>query len=73
MSSTKKRENTESLKESIILYLKGVKSEWNKITWPERKQVIMESLVVLGVVLFFTVFVYIVDIVFKMLLGLIPK
>lgn len=73
MSNPKKQEKTGSLKESMMLYFKGVKSEWNKITWPERKQVIVESLVVLGVVFFFTIFVYIVDIVFKMLLGLIPK
>ena len=75
MSNTKKKdlpEKTESLKESVTRYLKGVKSEWGKITWPERRQVMYETLVVLGVVIFFTVLVYIIDLVFRGLLGLIP-
>ncbi len=76
MTATKKKEITsqaQSLKEGLTSYLKGVKSEWGKITWPERKQVIYETFVVLGVVIFFTVFVYILDIIFKGLFQLIPS
>ncbi|MDD3013121.1 MAG: preprotein translocase subunit SecE [Candidatus Gastranaerophilales bacterium] len=68
MSNTKKKELTEKsegLKEGIKTYLKGVKSEWGKITWPEKNQIFYETLVVLGVVVVFTLIVLILDLVFK--------
>ena len=34
----------------IIAYLKSVKLEWAKITWPERKQVIAETVAVVAIV-----------------------
>ena len=49
----------------IKSYLKGVKSEWSKITWPIRQQIVAETIVVLIVVAFITTVVYIVDILFK--------
>lgn len=64
MSETRKKgqgENPESLSDGIQAYLKGVKSEWGKITWPERRQVLFETLLVIGVVIFFTVVVYGID------------
>lgn len=75
MSNIKKKETAEkavSLKDGLITYFKEVRSEWSKITWPERAQVIQETLVVIFVVFFFTVFVYGLDKIFKVLLGLIP-
>ena len=60
-------ENKGSLKEGMVKYFKGVKTEWRKITWPERGQVFAETVVVLGVVFFFTVLVYVMDILFKYL------
>lgn len=56
----------------IVAYLKSVKLEWAKITWPERKQVIAETIAVVAIVFLFTVAVYIIDIIFKAILGLIP-
>ena len=53
------------LKESIRLYFKGIKSEWGKITWPQRPQIIAETIVVLIVVAFITTVVYLIDIGFK--------
>ncbi len=50
-------------------YFQGVKAEWSKITWPERKQVVFESIVVLGVVFFFTALIYVMDISFQGLVG----
>jgi preprotein translocase subunit SecE len=64
-------ENKTSFKEGMVNYLKGVKTEWNKVTWPERGQVISETIVVLGVVLFFTTLVYVLDISFKFLFSFI--
>ncbi len=46
-------------------YFKGVKSEWGKITWPERKQVIAQTLIVLVIVIAFTIYTYGLDILFK--------
>ena len=52
-------------------YFKGVKNEWSKVSWPTKKQVIVETVIVLIVVTFFTLVVYFMDIIFKALLGLI--
>ena len=57
---------------SIVAYLKSVKLEWAKITWPERKQVVAETIAVVAIVFLFTVAVYLIDIIFKAILGLIP-
>ncbi len=69
MSTTNKKSTPKqqeaSLKEGVVVYLKGVKSEWGKITWPERAQSVMQSFIVLGVVLFFTVVVYVFDKAFE--------
>ena len=56
----------------IKAYLKSVRLEWSKITWPERKQVIAETLAVVAIIFLFTVAVYLIDIIFKTVLGLIP-
>ena len=57
----------------ITTYLKSVKLEWAKITWPERKQVVAETFAVLAIVFLFTVAVYLIDIIFKAVLGIIPS
>lgn len=51
--------------ENLTTYFKGVRAEWDKITWPDRKQVAVEMVIVLGVVFFFTFLVYIYDILFE--------
>ena len=55
----------------IVTYFKGVKAEWGKVSWPTKKQVMVETVIVLIVVVFFTLVVYFMDIIFKALLGLI--
>ncbi|MBO6273650.1 preprotein translocase subunit SecE [bacterium] len=57
----------------IVSYLKSVKLEWAKITWPERKQVIAETFAVVAIIFVFTVAVYLIDIIFKAILGFIPS
>jgi len=64
-------EKIENFKEKTTTYLKGVKAEWSKVSWPTRKQVVGETIIVLVVVTFFTIVVYVMDIFFKALLGLI--
>ena len=69
--STEKQVQQNDLKQSLITYFKGVKAEWSKVSWPTRQQVIAETGVVLVVVAFFTIVVFLMDLIFKYLLGLI--
>ena len=71
MANSQKKQN--NFKEDFITYFKGVKSEWGKVTWPEKKQIVAETLIVVFVVSAFTIVVYLMDIIFKGLLGLIAK
>jgi preprotein translocase SecE subunit len=57
---------------SIKTYLKSVRAEWGKITWPERGQVITETLFVVIIVFVFTVSIYFMDLIFKWALSFIP-
>lgn len=56
---------------SVKTYFRGVRAECGKITWPEKRQVIAETVFVVVIVFVFTVAVYLMDIIFKGLLGLI--
>lgn len=59
--------------EAIKTYFKGVKAEWSKVSWPEKKQVVFETLSVIVIVFVFTVAIYLMDLIFKYLLGFINK
>ncbi len=59
----------ETAKKNIVTYFKGVRTEWGKITWPEKHQVIVETGFVVAIVFIFTVFIYVVDIIFNALLS----
>ena len=58
---------------SIMTYFRGVRAEWGKVNWPERRQVIAETAFVVIIVTIFTIAVYFMDIIFKGLLDLIPN
>ena len=62
-------DNFQNTKNSIITYFKGVRTEWGKITWPEKHQVVVETAFVVAIVFIFTVFIYVVDIIFNALLS----
>ena len=53
----------------ITTYFRGVRTEWGKITWPEKNQVVVETFFVVAIVFIFTVFIYFVDIIFNALLS----
>ncbi len=55
MSTEKNIQSKKDLKEAAIVYFRGVKAEWSKVSWPVKQQVIVETVVVLAVVTFFTV------------------
>lgn len=57
--------------ESIKTYFKGVKAEWGRISWPERRQIVVETMSVIVIVFFFTIAIYCIDLLFKGLLSLI--
>ena len=59
----------ETAKKNIITYFKGVRTEWGKITWPEKHQVVLETCFVVAIIFVFTVFIYVVDIIFNALLS----
>ncbi len=66
-----KIQQNQNFKQAMTTYFRGVKAEWSKVSWPTKKQVIVECGIVLAVVIFFTLVVYFMDIIFKALLGLI--
>lgn len=66
------KENMNEAVNAITTYLKGVRAEWGKISWPERRQVIAETLFVLVIIVVFTVAVYFMDVIFKWGLDFIP-
>jgi len=57
--------------QSLSTYFKGVKAEWGRISWPERRQIVAETAFVIVIVFFFTVAIYLIDLLFKGLLSLI--
>ena len=61
----------ENTSNTIKTYFKGVRSEWGKISWPEKRQVVAETFFVIAIVFVFTVAVYLMDIIFKGIFGLI--
>ncbi len=50
--------------DKFVTYFKGVKSEWVNITWPERIQVVAQTIIVLVIVIAFTIYTYGLDILF---------
>ena len=54
-------DNFQIVKNSILSFLKGVRTEWGKITWPEKHQVVVETIFVVSIVTIFTVFIFIID------------
>ena len=59
----------ETAKKNIVTYFKGVRTEWGKITGPEKHHVVVETFFVVAIVFIFTVFIYVVDIIFNGLLS----
>ena len=56
-----------SITDSIKLYFQGVRQEWGKITWPERRTVIVETFFVIGIITAFTIFVLLIESVIDIL------
>ena len=63
-------DNFQNIKDAITTYFRGVRTEWGKITWPEKNQVVVETFFVVAIVFVFTVFIYFVDVIFDKLLSI---
>ena len=61
----------EKLINSMKTYFRGVRTEWGKISWPEKQTVLVETGVVVFIVILFTAAVYVMDIIFKSIFSLI--
>ena len=59
--------------ESIRAYFKGVKAEWGRISWPERRQIVAETISVIVIVFFFTIAIYCADLIIKGLIDLLNR
>ena len=54
--------------EKIINFLKEVRVELSKVTWPTKKQTTVYTLVVIGISLFLAIFLGLLDFFFEFLL-----
>ncbi len=68
-----KEEKKLTIKEQTVAFFKGIKSEWGKISWPQKPQIISETVIVSIVVIFFTIVIFLMDVIFKGILGIIPQ
>ena len=66
-------ENKSNFTEDLKVYLKGVKAEWGKITWPSKQQVVAETIQVIIVTTIFTVMILAMDLIFKWMISFLPK
>ena len=70
LTKIKDKQMKETL-DAIKTYFRGVRTEWGKVNWPERRQVVFETCAVIVIVFVFTVAIYLMDLIFKGLLALI--
>lgn len=50
-------------------FLKDVRSELRKVTWPSRSEVYSTTIVVIAATIFFGFYLFIMDVVFSWLIG----
>ena len=55
----------------IISFLQGVREELKKVVWPSRELVIRASVAVVVFVLFFTLYLWILDLIFVKMISLV--
>ncbi len=63
--------NNNAMIESIKTYFRGVRTEWGRVSWPDKRQVFIETISVIVIVFVFTVAIYLIDVIFKGILVLI--
>lgn len=69
-NTAKKKEAKEGLWTRIVLFFKGVKSEWKRVKWPTKKEMIKYSVATIAIIIGCSVFFYAVDILLAFLHSL---
>jgi len=59
---------TESVTEKLTSFFRGVRSEWGKITWPSKQQVVVETIYVIVIVAVFTTMILLMDSILQWIL-----
>ena len=62
-SATKKSQNSKNQgkKGGLLAYLRGVRQEFSKVVWPTREELMTNTVVVFGCVIFFAVAFWLID------------
>jgi len=60
-SGKKQSQKDGKKKGGLIAYLKGVRQEFKKVVWPTRDELVTDTLVVIGCVVFFSVAFWLID------------
>ena len=69
--TTKKKEtNKNGIWTKTVLFFKGVKSEWKRVKWPSKKEMIKYSVATIILVVGCSVFFYVIDVLLAFLHSL---
>ena len=62
-SANKKSQNSKNQgkKGGLLAYLRGVRQEFSKVVWPTREELMTDTIVVFGCVIFFAVAFWLID------------
>ena len=62
-SANKKSQNSKNQgkKGGLLAYLRGVRQEFSKVVWPTREELVTDTIVVFGCVIFFAVAFWLID------------
>ena len=62
-SANKKSQNSKNQgkKGGLLAYLRGVRQEFRKVVWPTRDELVTDTIVVFGCVIFFAVAFWLID------------
>ena len=56
---------------NLVTYLKGVRTEWTKVSWPSWPQITSQTLVVVVMVTIFSIGLWGIDSILRLVIGLI--
>ena len=69
--TTKKKETKkDGIWAKIFLFFKGVKSEWKRVKWPTKKEMIKYSVATIILIVGCSVFFYVIDVLLALLHSL---
>jgi len=67
---TKKNEEKKSLFVRFRIFCHGVKSEFEKVHWPDKKNMVKYSIATVVFIIFCSLFFYLVDVIFALIQSL---